>query len=366
MEFDTAVYGAQESYAGSVAYNQLNLVYMGLLGELAAEMETILANVNSEADALTGIARIGAGNVPELNKDEALRKKVKERKLNSAKKTDLAVAVPNEDTASKTELREGLTIDAALNAGTFSSLKKFAHSGVDVDFETNTPVNGYKYWDQKAMYLDGPGWDGRVEHTHAKDVKGDGKKTGILVDTTYATDKDYQRGWLSLNKNILSGVIDPRAIKETKVNNAAAAEKNITFDSTKTYNTGDGEIYNLKILHKTIKDAGFTSQTISTDLNGLTSQIQAKLTAKDFVSYRDHRGRLPRGNYIEINGVHFDSGQVGAKVRVVLNTNDLACYLTVTHYEPFTWKPGSGAQVNKLAFFSMTGVNGLVLPPTSA
>lgn len=364
-ELDGAIYAQQDAYEGSVSASPYDRAYMGLLGELASQMEAVLLNLNNEADSLTGIARIGAGNAPELNKDEALRRKVKERKLNSTKKADLISAVPNEDTASKSELREGLTIDSALASGTFTSLSKHENAGVDVDFVTNHPINGYKHWDQKAMYLEGPTWDGRVEHTHAKDVEDNGKKTGILLDTTYATGKDYERGWLALNKSILSGKLDPKAIKETKLANATTTTKDILFDSTlKSQPKGDDNLINLKLLHKDIKDAGFITQQIAVDLNGLLAQVQTKVDSRAFTAYRNHRGRLAAGNYIEINGIRFNDGQSGAKVRVVINTIIGHCYLTVTHYDPFTWQDSNAAQNSKSPFFELSALNGKITLPT--
>jgi Domain of unknown function (DUF4157) len=367
-DLDTAIYTEQDGYAGSVSESPYYSVFMGLLNNLAKSVETVVANVNSEADKLTKINRIGAGNAPELNKDNALKKMVDERSANSPKKGDLTAAISDSSSASKTELREGLSIDSALTAGTFKSLKKHINTGVDVDLETADPIDNYKYWDQKAMYLDGPNWDGRTQHTHDKIVEpdgyGNGQKTGLLVDTTYATNKDYERGWLHLNKNILGGTMDPKAIKETKMANIANQERAVLFDSTQAYNGGPGELSNLKLLHKDIKDAGFISQQIAGDYNGLKDQYQNKITCRSFVAYRDHRGRLPAGNYVEINGITFNGGQTGATVRGVINVDDGACYLTVTHYEPFTWKDGSAAKHQKSPFFELSALKGQITFPT--
>ena len=228
----------------------------------------------------------------------------------------------------------------------------------------------YKNWDQKAMYVTGPGWSGRREKTHkqGRSVGTDGSspkggakkpaestKTGLLIDTTYATPIDYERAWASLNLSTLSGAIDPAAIREVKADQPEKYRREITLDIRDKGQQGVAD--NVKAVLALSKTA-LTSPDKYPKIPGMAAvfaDVQKRVDQSLFESHADHRGRLPTGTYrefetIEVKGLNLAEK---SKLRILQEIDSGLVYLTVTHYDPFTYIDNDGQLHQRGPFFEL-------------
>lgn len=230
----------------------------------------------------------------------------------------------------------------------------------DIDFTSSTKVQGYNNWDQKSMYVDDASWTGRIPHTHAKTHRG--QRTGILLDTTYATEKDYARAWMELNRMTVEAtglddgtevIVDPKAYFEVRAADPTVYERQIAFDAAHEDAT-DAVGKNLVLFRSKMGADAFAAQRFE-DVFDLKGQIDELIAQSIVRSYSDHRNVLPAGNYMEFDqGIDLGMQAIHyASVRVVREHETGRMYLTLTHYKPFTWYDEKGTQHQGRPFFEV-------------
>ena len=362
QSLDQLIYGLIRDWAGTVTRGQFYASFLGYLKQLARHVTKAAGWVNDRFAEFYKRERIGPGNAPELIEPEALAKANRREAESSHLPKTVIEALRG---ASGKKAAEPLSQVRALETGKFKDLEPLAFKrGVeqDIDLTTSSKVQQYNNWDQKSMYLDGSDWSGRIPKTHAK-VR-DGQKTGILLDTTYATSKDYERSWMALNLMTVDpvattrfGLIDPNAYFEVRASDASVYERKISYDMRKGHEPRpDSEANNLAILHQEFGLDAFAAQSIA-DKFRISKSIERLLAAEDFVSYSDHRDALPPGNYMEFNKGLGDvtKGMNAAAVRVVREHETGQMFLTVTHYHAFSWYDAKGQLHVGKPFFEIKG-----------
>ncbi|PYS24145.1 MAG: hypothetical protein DMF72_06335 [Acidobacteria bacterium] len=308
---------------------------------------------NDEAATILKITRAGAGNRPDANTEDAIKRTLSNGLGLSNNESQFLNAFVEKQGGSWKEKREALSAIWALRGNQFTTLKQGKGNvyGADVEYQT-TDVGKSQLWDQKTMFSDQNGFDGRLIHTHTKNFDSEKHGVGLLFDSTFENDSNYEKAWLGINKALLSGEIEVGAVKEVRAPNSDLAalhsdiyvemsanntqgtvEQNVKWAETKLDNKTQG-------VYQVIDKAKIASTNYANVANG---------TATTHSRYTNNRNWLPPGVYDEyaVKGGLPNEGSG----RFVATEDRSEIYLTVTHYKPYTVKLANSSVVNRKAFF---------------
>jgi len=372
---DQLVYTKIEYWSTWVATHPWAPSALGYLKQLSRMVIKAAQLVNQRFDDVHRRARIGAGGAPELIKEAALVKAARHEAKVGKHAPPLRQAFAESIELQGKKTAETLTMARAVHSGTFKDMRFLPKTEApqDIDFTSTTQVQGYNNWDQKSMYVDDAQWSGRIPHTHAKTHRG--QRTGILLDTTYATEKDYARAWMELNRMTVEAtaledgteiIVDPKAYLEVRAADPNVYEREIAFDAARG-GASDAVGKNLFLFRSKIGAEAFAAQRFK-DVFGLEGQIDQLIARSIVRGYSDHRNVLPAGNYMEFDqGIDLGMQAIHyASVRVVREHDTGRLYLTLSHYKPFTWYDEKGDMHQGRPFFEVITAGSSSGPPVEA
>lgn len=368
---DQLVYGRIDDWSNWVATDAWVAGALGYLKQLSRLVIGAAQLINQRFDEVHRRTRLGPGGAPELVKEAALVKAAEYEAKFGKHAPALQKAIRESTETGGKKTAEPLSMARAVQSGAFKDMRFLPkeEAPADIDFTSTSKVQGYNNWDQKSMYVDAADWTGRIPHTHAKTHRG--QRTGILLDTTYATEKDYARAWMELNRMTVEAtdledgtkvVVDPKAYFEVRASDPTVYERESSFDAALGRAT-DGVGNNLSLFRSRIGADAFAAQRCP-DVFGLTQQIDTLIAMSVVRSYADHRNALPAGNYMEFDqGIDLGMQAIQyASVRVVREHESGRLYLTLSHYKPFTWYDEMGKQHQGRPFFEVVTDGSTTVP----
>lgn len=334
-----------QSGADAKTYAALVTFQTSLMGLIRA--------TNNETARVLNITRAGAGNRPDANTEGAIGRSVANLGLTQTETTWMSDFATNQGNSWK-EQREALSGIWAKRGGQFTNLtagKETDEDGkVTLDVEYKTTDQGKStYWDQKTIFTGQEAFDGRIKHTHTKHTDDNDRGVGLLFDSTFENESNYEKAWLTINAAILGGDIDASAVREVKAANPALFSSDVYVDVTSN-STANGFETNVKWVEKQLsgQQNGGYETIASAKLSGTN---YAKLMAGQLTShsrYTNNRNWLPDGVYDEYAVTGLPNDGAG---RFVANADRSVVYLSVTHYKPYTVKPANANAINRRAFF---------------
>ncbi|GAB4208630.1 MAG: hypothetical protein OHK0022_38470 [Roseiflexaceae bacterium] len=315
-----------------------------------SQMTRLSRAVNDEIAGKFNIHRAGPGGRPDANTQNAI-----EGTLNSGalglggqEQQFLNTFVQNQGGSWK-EKREALSAIWAKRGGLFNNLTpgKGNDYGVDVEYQT-TDQGKPELWDQKTIYTDQNGFDGRLEHTHTKNTDDQGHGVGLLFDSTFENRTNYEKNWLGISSALLSGHIAPEAVLEVVAPNPQALRADIFVNMAQQY-PQNGVEANIKWAEAKRANAQQHGLEVINQgsLNGTNLANILQGNVNSYSRYKNDRDWLPDGVYNEFPATGMPNQGMG---RFVISDDNTRIYLTVTHYKGFTVQDQQGT-ANRNPFY---------------
>ncbi|HEX5417791.1 MAG TPA: hypothetical protein VFZ25_19200 [Chloroflexota bacterium] len=305
---------------------------------------------NAETAQFFNIVRAGPGGRSDANTADALERSLPRLGLGGAEMGQITAFLQNQGQTWK-EKREALSMIWAKRAGQFANLDpgKGNQYGADVEYKTRDQGKP-QLWDQKTIYSDATPFDGRIAHTHQKNTDANGRGVGLLFDSTFENDTNYEKAWLTINAAVLSGEIAPDAVREVRAPNPGALQSDIYVEMARNYPNGGVEA-NVKWAENNLAHQQQNGLEViaSGTLGGTNYASIVNHTANSHSRYTNDRNWLPPGVYDEyaVGGLLPNEG----KGRFVATEDLSRIYLSVTHYKAYTVKLANQTVVNRNPFF---------------
>ena len=307
---------------------------------------------NDEASRILNIVRAGAGNRPDANEGGALTRTLTSGALGlSGPEGIFRTGFRANQGQTWKEDREALSAIWAQRGGVFANLTpgKGNRYNVDVEYST-TDVGKPQLWDQKTIFSDQTPFDGRIRHTHHKNTDENAHGVGLLFDSTFENETNYEKAWVNINRAILSGDITASAVREVRAPNPSLFQSEIYVEMASRVDPGTVAA-NIKWAEPKLNGAQQDGFDVipAAQLGGTNYAAVLGGTAASHSRYTNNRNWLPPGVYDE----YAASGPMpneGAARFVATESRD-RIYLTVTHYKRYTVKLANNTIVNRKAFF---------------
>jgi hypothetical protein len=327
-----------------------------------AELIKLGTAVNDEVARRHGVQRAGPGGRPDANKETAIDASVNLLGLTPPEQVFLQAFVAGHNGDWK-QRREALSAIWAMRQGMFANLdtakvggRSVAPGGHDVEYLTNDPGKP-QMWDQKTIYEDKDGFNGRVEHTHTKGYDAQGRGIGILLDSTFEGPENYEKIWFGFSQALQAGTIPGDSLKEVKAPQPQNLRAEIYVDMT-TNAPADAppEDRNVRWAENLLTGAQDPDglECIAPGSLAGTGLNEARAgTGNSWARYRNERGWLPDAPY---NEYAVASNAINAgKARYVVSDDSRPgrrkVYLSVTHYKGFTVNKPVGGRLTRNAFY---------------
>ena len=328
----------------------------GALVRFKSQLTAVSTAINNEVARVSGITRAGPGGRPDANNPEGIDATVASGALSlTDEEAEFLTNFVNDQQGNWKQRKEALTAIWALRAGKFTDLHqgKGNKYGSDVEYETADPDKP-ELWDQKTIFFDQTGFDGRLHHTHTKNTDDRDKGVGLLFDATFEGRGNYEKAWLEISHLVLSGAIAPEAVMEVRAPHPEQLRAGIYVDMTTQGGEQDGEE------QKNVRWA--EKQAAGDQIDGLEVIDESKLggtgldkikgdTETPYARYANNRDWLPAAAYSEFPAKGLPNPGKG---RYVVSDADgqgkRTIYLSVTHYKGFTLHQ-QGGDVHRNAFY---------------
>ena len=231
----------------------------------------------------------------------------------------------------------------------------------DVDFTADNEP-----WDQKTIIFGKEDHDfgGRLKTTQSKKVrKGEATKAkpesaakvGILLDSTYVLQKQYEQAWQSVLTLVLQGEVNPKYLAETRAPESVGLVSQNYFDVTdkKKPVWAPSVLAAEKIATQASPRPTIASTALPGDLRDrLLGIVEGRVEA--FTQHRDDRGWLPGGVlYFEYStgGVADPYGDNHCKLVVSHDLQHL--YFTCSHYKAYSYRTTGGEILSRPPFYEI-------------
>jgi ubiquitin C-terminal hydrolase len=364
----------------------------GTVGALAlnlAALRTLKSEVNAELAKRLGMTRAGAGNRADANKSSA--QGLPEDATAKEKQLFAQLTSGQVHQSSSKTTQEALT--AVYATRTYPelidkiSLWKGKH---DVEFD----IAG-KPWDQKTVYYAEKPFDGHLHKTYNKLDKpehaphgdkepakpepakskpakptpakstpaktagsskhGDDKppRVGLLFDTTYVEDHNYEHFWGLLLHDVLNDHFDPKNLKETRAPDPdALVSSTIIDEAASSRDPSEKAVLDLQKLATGGSGNRVMRKIAASALPNYIAPAVLAAVKGELLAYsqhRDNRGYLPPG------AVYWEYPVSGYnKIKLVISHDRKRLYVTATHYHPYSIRTKSGTTESHHAFFEIT------------
>ena len=222
----------------------------------------------------------------------------------------------------------------------------------DVEFAV-----GGRPWDQKVVYWDEHGFDGRLVHTHTK--LGPDNLVGLLFDVTYVDALNYERLWVDLFRKVLKGQIHRTKIREVRspLADTLTAQILVSVDPARQpESTADYRNDILLMDAKAEEKNGWmVIKASALDSKYLDKIIKQKVSP--YCTHDNNRGWLPMGiAYFEypMGSEKLDNKVSNrSRCKYVVSLDRSAIYLSPTHYKGFSIRMGDGTIVRRRPFYKV-------------
>jgi hypothetical protein len=332
-----------------------------LYGELVkykSRLTALSTTINTEVARLHGVTRAGPGGRPDANKESAINESVSGGGLGlTVPETTFVNDFTRDQGGTWKQRREALSAVWAMQQGLFTDLRSghLNQYGKDVEYETNDPGKP-QLWDQKTIFVDQTGFDGRLRKTHGKNKDTQGRGVGLLFDSTFEGRTNYEKVWLEISQHLMDGVFPGSAVKEVVAPNPDAFRAGIYIDMTRHATSQDPEEDgNVRWAEK--KLAGYQDpdglEVIDASKLGGTGldDIQAG-TEQSYNRYTNNRDWLPTGAYSEFGAKGPPNPGKAKYIASDAATPDKRrIYLSVTHYKGYTVRKVGHGDLNRNAFY---------------
>lgn len=329
----------------------------------------LMRSVNDEIAGRKNVQRAGAGNRPDVKESVTSTFESGALNLTIAEKQWVQTFLQGQGKTDKT-IQEALTAVWAMRQGHFQDLssgkgnpykKKGTNKEADVEYQT-TDANKPKIWDQKAIVFGKgqTGFEGRLDKTYnkAEDSKGADAPVGLLFDSTFVDERNYEIAWAKINSMLMDGSIPPTAIKEVKAAQPNVFMSNLHVNMAEKVKDDDpdkAEKANVKWAenkkngqqgnHHTIAKNALPQSNLAQILNG---------TIHPYSRYSNDRSWLPSGVvYNEYGTGIADSSLNEGKLKYVVSADLQHAYLSVTHYTGYSVTPSGGQPERRNPFFKL-------------
>ncbi len=182
------------------------------------------------------------------------------------------------------------------------------------------------------------------------------QKVGLLLDSTYIDERNYERIWQTILKTVLHGHLDPRYIKETR------APEDVHLISENFFDVTDREkqpwALSTLTAEKLATAASPMSMIGSAKLPGVLQKhlegIIAK-TVQPFTQHENNRNWLPTGFLYFEYATPGDSPKdmCGNHCKLVVSHDLKQIYLTCSHYKGFSYQNGTNT-ISRPPFYAIT------------
>ena len=316
--------------------------------------------VNDEVAAQSGVQRAGAGRRPDANKERAIDASVGQLGLNAAEQQFMTAFLAGHGANWKAR-REAMSAIWAIRQGMFTQLESakqhgqsIAPGGTDVEYLTSD-AGKPQMWDQKTLFTERSGFDGRVDHTHTKAHDAQGQGVGILLDSTFEGVDNYEKIWLGFSQMLLSGALPGDALKEVKAPNPGALRADIYVNMTQQAGANPPpEEQNVRWTEPLLagaQDADGLEIIPAASLGATSLAAVLAGTGNSWARYANNRGWLPTDAYSEYAATGLPNP---GKARFVVSDpggrRPKRVYLSPTHYKGYTVRKVGTGDVNRNAF----------------
>jgi hypothetical protein len=332
-----------------------------LYGELVhyksrlTELSTV---VNDEVARTHGVTRAGQGGRPDANTESGIDATVAGGALGlTVPESTFVSDFVRDQEGNWKQRREALSAIWALQQGLFTDLRS-GHAnqyGKDVEYETSDPDEP-ELWDQKTLFVDQSGFDGRLTKTHGKNTDAGGRGVGLLFDSTFEGPTNYEKVWLEISQMLMSGALPGSAVKEVVAPNPQAFRAGIFIDMTRHANAQDPEEDgNVRWVETKLagrQDAHGLEVIDENKLGGTGLDKIKDGSEQTYNRYTNNRDWLPAGAYSEFGAKGLpNTGKAKFVASDASTPGKRRIYLSVTHYKGFTVRKNGIGDVNRNAFY---------------
>jgi hypothetical protein len=331
-----------------------------LYGELVryrSRLTALSTIVNTEVTRTHGVTRAGPGGRPDANKESAINATVAGGGLGLTGPESTFVSDFTRDQGGTwKQRREALSAVWAMQQGRFTDLRSGHENqyGKDVEYESSDRDKP-QLWDQKTIFVDQTGFDGRLRKTHGKNKDTQGRGVGLLFDSTFEGRTNYEKVWLDISQHLMEGTLPGYAVKEVVAPQPDAFRAGIYIDMTRHATSQDPqEDGNVRWAEKKLAgrqdDDGL--EVIEESALAGSGLDEIKAGEKSYSRYSNNRDWLPTGAYSEFGAKGPPNpGKAKFVVSDASTPDKRRVYLSVTHYKGYTVRKVGPGDLNRNAFY---------------